>query len=173
MGLFDDVISGHSSTASAWQTIGQSDELESGQRYRVVFTLMGPYAHDTPQKIHDAVFAAKGLTEALIDQFVTLGQSVTVEDVTVNPPTDNDSRLYRWPTFTCAITFTKTGTGTPALIILGIVAAIVLGALGLLFIIMNKSVQKELKGVGATALASTPLVLAGAVLLAVILLARR
>lgn len=145
MGDFDDVKSGGSSTAPALVPIPESSELVMGERYRLRLTLAGPYDAKTPGKIHDMVMSGAGLNNALASQHALLHNIVRIDAVDVSTP-NTDSRIFAWDTFVVDITFTKVGAGSPVILIAGILIAVILFALGMLFVVTNRQVFRDVRG---------------------------
>lgn len=140
MSTFFDVVSGGSSTAST--KIPETTELVLGEKYRLRLTLTGPYNADTPARIKAAIETGAGLNNALASQHFLMKNIVRIDKVDVSAPTQ-DQRLFRWDAFTVDVYFTKVGQGTPILLVIGVVVAVVLFALGLLFVVTNREVFHE------------------------------
>jgi hypothetical protein len=144
--VFDDVRSGGSSTAP-WVPVAQSSELVMGERYRVRLTCMGRYDANTATKIRGALIGGASLNNALAAQFGLLRSMVTINDVRVSPP-DLAQRYFAFPTFTVEIDLTKTGQGTPVIVVVGILVALVTFVLGFGFVVTRKEVFQRVVTAG-------------------------
>jgi nitrate reductase gamma subunit len=144
--VFGDVGSGGSSTAP-WAPVAQSSELVLGERYRLRLSCMGPYRADTAARVRSALTSAAGLNNALVSQLGVLRSMVTIEDVRVSAP-DTSNRLFAWPTFTIDVDYRKTGPGTPVVVVVGIIVALVVFALGFGFVVTKKEVFQRVKEAG-------------------------
>lgn len=141
VGLFDDVTSGHSSTSDP---ISENAELQMGEQYRLRLTLAGPYSGDMQSKISNLVKYGAGLNNELASKHVLLHSIVRIDGVRVGKP-DASKALYKWDVFPVDIVFTKTGEGTPLLLVVGILVALVLAAVGLFFIVTNRQTFHEVR----------------------------
>lgn len=137
---FEDVKAGGSSTAST--PIPETTELQLGETYRMRLTLTGPYDSTTPGKIKNVINAGVGLNNDLASKHFVLHNIVRIDRIDVGN-VNNDSRLFRFPTFTVDVTFTKTGAGTPILLIAGILIVLILASLGMLFLVTNRQMFHE------------------------------
>jgi hypothetical protein len=119
-----------------WVGVDENAEAEPGARYRLRMTVRAPYTIQNIEKLESSLRFGTALNN--IAAVAKIKEAITIESFQASYP---KSQTGGTPTWDFTMVFTKTGKGTPLLIIIGAIALVV--TLSILAAVVGHTVEKE------------------------------